>query len=91
MNQEDIDFIKQTESNFIGVSDGYVKHIDHAILGSYEAIYRKYLDSNFVLTKWCGACVYDMMKRLWVYYSDNLTINKTINEPIKNTRNRRRK
>lgn len=91
MTIEELKFIEDHIDNFTAISDGYVKHIDHSILGSYEVIYRKYLDANFVLTKWCGACVYDMMKRLWVYYSDNLTINKTINEPIKNPRNRRRK
>lgn len=90
MTQEDLNFLKENEINFVGVADGYVKHIDHSLLGQYEIIYRKYLDANFVLTKWCGVCVYDMMKRLYNYYCENLN-NKQSNEPVKNTSNRRRK
>lgn len=91
MTQEDFNFLEENKINFVGVADGYVKHIDHSLLGQYESIYRKYLDSNFVLTKWCGACVFDMMNRLYGYYLENLPKQETTNEPVKNTRNRRRK
>lgn len=71
MTIEELKFIEDHIDNFTAINDGYVKHIDNAILGAYESIYRSNLDKQFVLTKWCGHCVYDMMRRLRDYYEEN--------------------
>lgn len=70
MTPEDLKFIEDNWIDFACIPDGYCRHIDHITLGAYEEIYRKYLDKQFVLTKWCGYCVYDMMKRLLEFINE---------------------
>jgi hypothetical protein len=71
MTVEELKFIEDNIENFAAINDGYCKHMDHNILGAYESIYRSNLDKHFVLTKWCGHCVFDMMLRLRNYYEEN--------------------
>lgn len=68
MTTEDKQFIDDNIINFESVKLGFTRNIDMGVLDRYEAIYRKYLDPHFVLTKWCGACVFDMIQRLMWYY-----------------------
>lgn len=70
MTNEDLEFIEQNQIYFVSIADGYSRHIDHITLSRFEQIYKTNLDPNFVLTKWCGACVFDMMKRLLAYYNE---------------------
>jgi hypothetical protein len=42
--------------------------MQHDVLAEYERIYKTYLDKQFVLIYYCGACVFDMVKRLSSYY-----------------------
>jgi hypothetical protein len=64
MTKEEIKFLIDNKINFESVKMGYTRNISFDVLGEYEQLYRKYLDSQFVLTYWCGACVFDMMERL---------------------------
>ena len=64
MKQKDIDFCQQHIINFESVKLGFTRNIPFDVLGEYERMYREYLDSQFILTYWCGECVFDMLKRL---------------------------
>jgi hypothetical protein len=68
MKQEHIDFLEKNKINFETVKLGYTKNIDIEILKMYEHIYHLYLNPSYVLTYWCGDCVFDMLKRLMFYY-----------------------
>ena len=47
------------------------RNIELNILKSYEAIYRKYIDSNYICIIWCGNCKMDMIKTLYTYHENN--------------------
>jgi hypothetical protein len=68
MKQEHIDFLEKNKINFDTVKLGYTKNIPIETLQMYEHIYHQYLNPNYVLTYWCGDCVFDMLKRLLYYY-----------------------
>jgi len=68
MNQDHIKFIEDNKINFDTVKLGYTKNIPIEILKMYEHIYHQYLNPTYVLTYWCGECVFDMLKRLMYYY-----------------------
>lgn len=68
MNQEHIDFIEKNKINFDTVKLGYTRNIPIQDLQMYEHIYHLYLNPSYVLTYWCGDCVFDMLKRLMYYY-----------------------
>jgi hypothetical protein len=58
---------------------------------TYEAIYRRYIDPNFILTLWCGNCRMDMVVRLYAHYhkvlnEDNLLMQSEIIVPKKRGR-----
>ena len=77
MTKEDEQFIEKNIYNFECVKAGFMKNLPLHILVGYEQIYRRYLDSGFILTSWCGNCVADMMKRLSRYW-DEYQANKPI-------------
>jgi len=88
MTQEDIDFLELHKINFEAVELGFTRNIQFQDLTTYTEIYQRYLDQRFVLNAWCGACVFDMLKRLNNYYK-NL---QPIEQPnVKITRSRSRK
>jgi hypothetical protein len=68
MKQEHIDFIEKNKINFDTVKLGYTRNIPIQDLQMYEHIYHLYLNPSYVLTYWCGDCVFDMLKRLMYYY-----------------------
>ena len=70
MTKEDEQFIQENIYNFECVKAGFMKNLPLHILVGYEQIYRKYLDSGFILTSWCANCVADMMKRLSKYWDE---------------------
>jgi len=78
MNKEDEKFIQDNIYNFECVKVGFMKNLPLHILVGYEQIYRRYLDSGFILTSWCASCVADMMKRLSNYW-DAYQASKLIN------------
>jgi len=69
MTREEIDFLLANRINFDSVKLGFTRNIPFDVLGNYEAIYRKYVDPGYVLTYWCGSCVFDMMERL-IYHCE---------------------
>jgi len=81
MTQEDEKFIQDNIYNFECVKVGFMKNLPLHILVGYEQIYRRYLDSGFILTSWCSNCVADMMKRLSNYW-DSYQANKSVEQPI---------
>lgn len=70
MKQEHIDFLEKNKINFETVKLGYTKNIPMQDLQMYEHIYHLYLNPSYVLTYWCGDCVFDMLKRLMNYYEN---------------------
>ena len=90
MNQDHIDFIEKHKINFETVKLGYTRQIPMDVLQMYEHIYHQYLDPHYVLTYWCGGCVFDMMKRLMNYYETNVvnaqpvvqTVHETVHETV---------
>jgi hypothetical protein len=70
MTTEEIQFCEDNIINFESVKLGFTRNIPYPVLEGYESLYRKYLDSQFSLTYWCGECVFDMLKRLVRYYEE---------------------
>lgn len=73
MELEYKEFLKEHYNNYETAKSGYVRNLDLPILKMYEHIYRTYIDPNFILTIWCGACRMEMVLRLYKYY-ENLPI-----------------
>jgi hypothetical protein len=69
MTKTEIDFLIENKINFESVKLGFTRNVPFDILAQYESIYRKYLDAKFVLTYWCGSCVFEMMERL-IYFCE---------------------
>jgi len=78
MEIEHRNFLDEHVGNWHTVQNGYVRNIDLDILKMYEHIYRKYMSPDFILTVWCGNCIFDMIKRLYTWYeaqpNDDLVI-----------------
>lgn len=79
MEQHEIDFIQKHIINFESVKIGFCRNIDVDVLQEYERIYRIYIDAHFVLTYYCNACCFDMLKRLSFYY-DNLPAKQMVEQ-----------
>lgn len=85
MTQEDEKFIQDNIYNFECVKVGFMKNLPLHILIGYEQIYRRYLDSGFILTSWCANCVADMMKRLsnyWDEYQATKVLDSEVEQPV---------
>ena len=85
MTKEEIKFLLENRINFDSVKLGFTRNIPFDVLGEYEKLYRKYQDAQFVLTYWCGACVFDMMERLIRFCEEDANFNlayKGIEETI---------
>jgi hypothetical protein len=61
-------YLKEHYNNYETSQSGYLRNLDLSIMKTYEAIYRKYIDPNFILTIWCGNCRMDMVVRLYKHY-----------------------
>jgi len=70
MTKEELQFCDDNIINFESVKLGFTRNIPYAVMETYESLYRKYLDSQFSLTYWCGECVFDMLQRLMVVYDN---------------------
>jgi len=68
MELEHREFLKEHYNNYETALSGYVRNLDLPVLKMYEHIYHLYLNPSYVLTYWCGDCVFDMLKRLMYYY-----------------------
>lgn len=74
MEMSDKQFLQEHINNWHTVQNGYIRNIELNILKSYEAIYRKNIDSNFICIVWCGNCKMEMITRLYNYYESLETI-----------------
>jgi len=83
MTKAEVDFLIQHRINFDSVKLGFTRNIQFDVLGEYERLYRKYLDAQFVLTYWCGACVFDMLERLIRFCEEDENYIKA-NNPVEN-------
>jgi hypothetical protein len=77
MLQTDVEFIEQNITHFGTIKLGYTRNLPREVLAKYELMYRTYLDPRFILTYWCGDCVFDMLKRLSRHY-DNFRLTTTV-------------
>jgi hypothetical protein len=68
IKQEHRDFLDANINNYESAQNGYIRNLDLPELQMYEHIYRLYLDPNFLLSVWCGACKFDMIMRLYNWY-----------------------
>jgi hypothetical protein len=86
-------FLDDHVGNWHTVQNGYVRNIDLDILKMYEHIYRKYMSADFILTVWCGNCIFDMIKRLYTWYeeqpNDDLVIT-FITDEVKKPKNKKK-
>ena len=82
MKPQDIAFCQQHIINFESVKLGFTRNITFEVLGEYERMYREYLDPQFILTYWCGECVFDMLKRLITFYEINLAAQQSVQESV---------
>jgi hypothetical protein len=93
MEIEHRNFLDEHVGNWHTVQNGYVRNIDLDILKMYEHIYRKYMSPDFILTVWCGNCIFDMIKRLYTWYeaqpNDDLVIT-FITDEVKKPKNKKK-
>ena len=91
IKQEHRDFLDANIGNYETAKNGFIRNLELPELQMYEHIYRTYLDPNFLLSVWCGACKFEMIMRLYKWYEqqpkENIAI---IEEPIVQTEIKKR-
>ena len=68
IKSEHRDWLEANINNYESAKNGYIRNLEMAEMQMYEHIYRLYLDPNFLLSVWCGACKYEMIMRLYKWY-----------------------
>ena len=68
MTQSEFEFLEANKYNFTTVDVGFVRNLSEPILNQYHDIYKKYIDSSYILTAWCSNCVFKMIEKLSVWY-----------------------
>lgn len=68
IKEEHCNWLEANIGNYESAKNGYIRNLEFAELQMYEHIYRLYLDPNFLLSVWCGACKYEMIMRLYKWY-----------------------
>ena len=97
IKQEHRDWLQANISNYESAKNGYIRNLELPELQMYEHIYRTYLDPNFLLSVWCGACKFEMIMRLYKWYEQQPkslpieNIEETIVEVQKEIKKRGRK
>jgi hypothetical protein len=71
IKKEHKEWLITNNSNYESAKNGYIRNLDLNELKMYEHIYRTYLDANFILSVWCGACKFDMIMRLYNWFENN--------------------
>ena len=91
IKQEHRDWLEANIGNYESAKNGYIRNLELPELQMYEHIYRTYLDPNFLLSVWCGACKYEMIMRLYKWYEQQPKTNiVVIEEPIVQTETKKR-
>ena len=68
IKQEHREFLDANIGNYETAKNGFIRNLELPDLQMYEYIYRTYLDPNFLLSVWCGACKFEMIMRLYNWY-----------------------
>ncbi len=91
IKQEHREYLDANIGNYETAKNGFIRNLELPDLQMYEHIYRTYLDPNFLLSVWCGACKFEMIMRLYKWYEqqpkENISI---IEEPIVQTETKKR-
>ena len=66
--QEHREYLDANIGNYETAKNGFIRNLELPDLQMYEHIYRTYLDPNFLLSVWCGACKFEMIMRLYIWY-----------------------
>ena len=69
MEQNEKDFLEANINNYHTISQaGFVRNIELPVLNQYESIYRKYLNSTYIMCKYCKDDIFTTLERLYEYY-----------------------
>lgn len=68
IKEEHRNWLEANIGNYETAKNGFIRNLELSELQMYEHIYRLYLDPNFLLSVWCGACKYEMIMRLYKWY-----------------------
>ncbi len=68
IKQEHREYLDANIGNYETAKNGFIRNLELPELQMYEHIYRTYLDPNFLLSVWCGACKFEMIMRLYKWY-----------------------
>ena len=91
IKQEHREYLDANIGNYETAKNGFIRNLELPDLQMYEHIYRTYLDPNFLLSVWCGACKYEMIMRLYKWYEQQPKTNiAVIEEPIMQTETKKR-
>ena len=82
IKQEHRDWLDANIGNYETAKNGFIRNLELPELQMYEHIYRTYLDPNFLLSVWCGACKFEMIMRLYKWYEQQPKAIINIEEPI---------
>jgi hypothetical protein len=91
IKQEHREWLDANIGNYETAKNGFIRNLELPDLQMYEHIYRTYLDPNFLLSVWCGACKFEMIMRLYKWYEQQPKENiAVIEEPIVQTEIKKR-
>lgn len=91
IKQEHREYLDANIGNYETAKNGFIRNLELPELQMYEHIYRTYLDPNFLLSVWCGACKFEMIMRLYKWYDQQPKENiAVIEEPIVQTETKKR-
>ena len=91
IKQEHREYLDANIGNYETAKNGFIRNLELPDLQMYEHIYRTYLDPNFLLSVWCGACKFEMIMRLYKWYEQQPKENiAVIEEPIVRTETKKR-
>ena len=78
IKQEHRDWLDANIGNYETAKNGFIRNLELPELQMYEHIYRTYLDPNFLLSVWCGACKFEMIMRLYKWYEQQPKLTQNI-------------
>ncbi len=91
IKQEHREYLDANIGNYETAKNGFIRNLELPDLQMYEHIYRTYLDPNFLLSVWCGACKFEMIMRLYKWYEQQPKENiAVIEETIVQTETKKR-
>lgn len=69
LKPEHLAILERNKQHLISAKDGWVSNVQD--LDNLEHVYHTYIDSRYVLTKWCSPCVMKMLLNLSKLYDAN--------------------